>query len=254
MKKLENLQSINSQQDNSHLNKLGVFYEKVLGKAIPRYAFFGLIICLLSDVFVYYSTKQILSFALPIENRINMEIFIDAYIPVSNFWVVIYFLAYVFWAVNIVLASREGKEHWFKCFLSAIIGLSVCFVLFLLVPSTMTRPELQNDGVFYHLMELLYVLDEPSDLFPSIHCLASWFCFAWIRDSKKIHISYKVFSLIFALLICASTMLVKQHCFVDFVAGVVLAELAFFIAQHTNVYKKVMRLFDKLEITVFYKK
>lgn len=254
MKKLENLQNTHIRENEPQLNAFGTFYEKYLGKLVPRYAVISLLFCLIYNCFVFYSTKIILSFVLPLPNRINMEISLDKYIPLSDPWILIYILAYVFWGLNFILAAREDKEHWYRCFISHFFGLTVCFIVFLAVPSTMARPELSGEGVFPFLTKLIYLLDEPTDLFPSIHCLASWYCFVWIRDSKKIHISYKIFSFVFALMVCASTMLVKQHCFVDFIAGIAVAEIAYIVARKADFYKIPLKFFDRINTAVFMKK
>lgn len=251
---MENLQNLHITDDEPHLNKLGVLYEKFLGKLVPRYAVISLLFCLLFNCFVFYSTKIVLSFFLPVSERINMEISLDGYIPMDNVWISVYILAFAFWGLNFILASREGKEHWYRCFLSHFLSLSVCFIVFFAVPSTMTRPVLSGDGIFAFLTKIIYFLDEPTDLFPSIHCLASWLCFIWIRDSKKIHISYKIFSFIFALMVCASTMLVKQHCFLDFVAGILVAEISYIITRKTDWYKLPLKIFDRINTAVFVKK
>jgi hypothetical protein len=53
-------------------------------------------------------------------------------------------------------------------------------------------------------MSFLYSVDTASNLFPSIHCLVSWFCFIGIRGNQKIPLWYRAFSFVAAILVFIS--------------------------------------------------
>ena len=116
------------------------------------------------------------------------------------------------------------------------------------------RPAFTGYSVFGFMVQLIYNLDPPTNLLPSIHCLVSWFCFIGISSSKKIPRWYKVVSFVTALLIILSTLLVKQHVLADAITGVILAEVAYLIGIKTKLYKIPMKLFDKITVLIFYKK
>ncbi|MCR5106802.1 MAG: phosphatase PAP2 family protein, partial [Lachnospiraceae bacterium] len=85
-------------------------------------------------------------------------------------------------------------------------------------------------GIFEKAMVWLYSVDPADNLFPSIHCLSSWICVIAVRTQKRIRKSYKIVSVVMAVLICISTLTTKQHVMVDVIAGVLLAELSYKIA------------------------
>ena len=58
--------------------------------------------------------------------------------------------------------------------------------------------------------------------------------------------AYKNFSLIFALLVCVSTLVTKQHVIVDVIAGVGFAELTWQISQKIGGWK-FYTLFERKE-------
>ena len=94
-------------------------------------------------------------------------------------------------------------------------------------------------------MNFIYSVDTPANnLFPSFHCFISWNVYLSIRGNKEVPVYYRIGYLLFALLVCASTVLIKQHFFVDILAGVLLAELTFLIAKKISVAKKLLR-FEK---------
>ena len=83
-------------------------------------------------------------------------------------------------------------------------GLSVSdfFVLF---PTTNTRPEIVADGFWNQAMIWLYSIDAADNLFPSIHCLVSWFCFLGIRGRQEIPKWYQYLSCVIAVCVFLST-------------------------------------------------
>lgn len=83
----------------------------------------------------------------------------------------------------------------------------------------------------------LYSIDAADNLFPSIHCLVSWFCYLGIRGRKEIPRWYQSVSMVIAILVFASTLLTKQHVIVDVAGGILLAEFCFFIGRKTDLYR-----------------
>ena len=100
-------------------------------------------------------------------------------------------------------------------------------------------------------MDFIYFMDEPYNLFPSIHCLASLMCYLGIRKCDDIPRWYKAATLLFAILIFASTQFTKQHYIVDVVGGVAIALICFAISLHTNGYLRLMACFERLNQKVF---
>ncbi len=224
------------------------WYKKYIGHYIPEYAFFSLIACFVVNCLVYWFTQFIIS-------DMHLHDFttsFDRAIPFMPEWVLIYILSYPFWVISyIIIARYNTKEFWFKFVTADMIARVVCGFIFLLIPTTNIRPIITDSGVWDKLMEMIYFLDQPTDLFPSIHCLASLMCYLGMRKNENVAKWYRVATLVFAILVFASTQFTKQHYIVDVIGGVVVAVLSFAVAKHTNWYEKVMYLFDKLTIKAF---
>jgi membrane-associated phospholipid phosphatase len=101
------------------------------------------------------------------------------------------------------------------------------------------------------LIRFVYWIDAPTNLFPSIHCLVSWMCFIGVRGKSYVPKWYQIFSCLFAVAVFASTLFTKQHFIVDVIAGVVIAELCYYISCHTKIYCWVEKQFDRLNQKVF---
>ncbi|KIR02812.1 Protein of phosphatidic acid phosphatase family [Lachnospiraceae bacterium TWA4] len=215
----------------------GVGY--ILEKLIPSYGRSSLIGCLVLNCMIYWGAQRLTANAYHYDLTTNF----DRSIPLVNEWVYIYFICYIFWGLNYILIEREGKEHWFRFASADMVSRMICGIFFILLPTTNVRPEIVGNDFAAWLMRFLYQADEASNLFPSIHCLVSWFCFIGIRKSKKIPLWYKIFSCVFAILVCLSTQFTKQHYFVDVIGGILLAELCYFVSQKVNVYKLTAKIF-----------
>ena len=207
-----------------------------------------LAIALFLNVAVYYGARAIAAnwhhydVALPLDEKI----------PLVPWTVVIYFGCYLFWGVNYCICALQENTQRNRYFCADTIAKILCFVIFLAFPSTAARPEIEESGVWGSLMGLLYDIDSPDNLFPSIHCLLSWLCWIGVRKRKDISPVYRGLSLVMALAVCACTLTTKQHVIVDVVGGVALAELCYLLAgipkvcaAYDWVLEKLQRLFRK---------
>lgn len=216
---------------------------------IPKYTIIPLAILLLFHLAVFYVTRPITSGM----THHDLSTWIDLKIPFVPAFIVIYVLAYVQWAYGIYYLSTRGRDVAYKFLAATMIGEIMCFITFIAVPTELcgavTQPEVTGGDVFSWMTRLIYSLDEPNNLFPSLHCFASWMCFRGIFyiEKEKRNKAYTVFSFVFSLLVFASTVLVKQHVFVDIIGGVAYIEIAILIEKLTGAH----RVYYALEKRIF---
>lgn len=200
--------------------------EKKKNPLVPSYAIVPLITIVVWNQLVY-SGAMFLTRNWP---HYNLELGIDHKIPFVPWTVCIYLGCYLFWIANYILTARQEKEAVYRFFLAEVMAKAVCLVCFLALPTTNVRPVIEGNSIWEFIMGIVYQVDSPSNLFPSIHCLVSWFCVIGIRKQKNIPTGYKIFSVLMALAVCISTLTTKQHVFVDVIAGVALAEVCYWIS------------------------
>lgn len=180
----------------------------------------------------------------------DMTLPVDKYVPFLPWTIIIYFGCYLLWGVNyLICAFNEDKAERSRYFCADIIAKGISFLIFIIIPTTNVRPEIAGTDFWSFCMKFLFWIDAPDNLFPSIHCLASWLCWIGIRKRKDIPAAYRYFSLIFALAVCISTLTTRQHVIVDVFAGVFLAEFSYFIAGFNKVngiYNKVISFFFRI--------
>jgi len=161
----------------------------------------------------------------------SMAVPLDSSIPFLPWTVLIYWGCYVFWVINYYLGVRCDSGSGCRFLAAHYIGELICFCIFLLYPTTMVRADNPGSSLAGYIVSLTYQYDEANNLFPSIHCFASWLCWIAVRGKKQIPVWYRTLSLVFAVMVCISTLTVKQHVLADIPAGIAVAELSYWLAS-----------------------
>lgn len=200
-----------------------LYRESFIQKALPKYMLIPLIILIVGNLSSYYVPHFIN--VMMGRSYVNMTSSLDDKISVRPAFTIIYVLAFPFWYLITYYYLRKSGEHAFRFSLSNLSAKITCAVIFILIPSTLVRPDLTGTGLSVRLLSLIYRSDAPTNLFPSIHCLESWFCFRCIYDERSVPLLFKAISFLFAILICMSTVFTKQHVLLDIPAGIFLAEI-----------------------------
>ena len=200
---------------------------------------------LITNMLVYHGTRLFMQGFV----HYDMTTEVDRNIPFLPWTITIYLGCYVFWIINYglgCLQEEECAEH-FLC--ADFFAKLICGLCFVFLPTTNIRPEISGTGLFDNAISWLYHTDAADNLFPSIHCLTSWFCVIAVRRQQTISRCYKILSVLFALAVCASTLTTKQHVIADVIAGIFLAELSFRFVEKSGFltwYKKQLMRGSKI--------
>ena len=214
-------------------------------KKLSREAICILILTVAFDLLVYFGTKLISASWY----HHDMTLPQDAIVPFQPWTVSIYFGSYILWFLSYWFFIYQSPRERNRFFLADTIGKFVCLGCFLLVPSTNVRPAVTGTGFWDFLMRLLYAVDRPDNLFPSIHCLASWLCWASVQRNKFVPAFIRWLLLVMAVLICLSTLTTRQHVMVDVFSGVTLAEICWWLSDRkklSKAYETAIRAIVKL--------
>lgn len=170
-------------------------------------------------------------------------------IPLIPWTVSIYFGCFLFWAYHylrmaVMEAEEKGTEtqktgHGIVGSLCSMAGRfytadflikTISFFFFLLFPTKIDRPVVSAPGFWCDIVRLLYQIDKPYNLFPSIHCSVSWLCWVSVRKDERFSAGYRIFTLVAAIAVCLSTLTTRQHLLADIAGGILTAELCWKLA------------------------
>ena len=208
---------------------------------IPGNTVLPLLCTLALQSLVYLGSKLLMAGAY----HHNFETAWDLAIPFLAWTVVIYAGTFLYWAIAAVLTLRSGKDNAFRFLWAHCLGLVIALGFFLLLPTTNTRPEVPQGGLWNWGMRLIYSLDTPDNLFPSLHCELSWLCYLALKRAPGIPRGGKALAGAFTLLVFVSTLTTKQHILLDVFGGWLIAEVTFRLCGNKRIARPFYRVFDR---------
>lgn len=180
----------------------------------------------------YFALYVLTENLIPRERCVPVYSVLDDMIPFCELFVI----PYVFWYLLILgtllyfaLYNTDGFRR-FQTFI--IVTQIVAMAIYIIYPNRQDlRPaEFPRDNVFSRLVGLLYSIDTSTNVCPSLHVGYSLgIASAWLKE-KDVHKGWKAFILIAVLLICMSTVFIKQHSIVDAFVAILVCLLAEAIA------------------------
>lgn len=194
----------------------------------PRFSHLKLLLGWVGYFTLYFLTEQL----IPAENCYVVHSRLDDLIPFCEWFLI----PYVFWYLLIVgsllwflLYNVEG----FKSLQSYIIVTQVvAMAIYIAFPNRQDlRPEVfPRENFLTQAVGFLYRVDTNTNVCPSLHVAYSLgIASVWLKE-KAAHPVWKAFVVMAVVLICLSTMFLKQHSAVDFFAALPVCALAEWIA------------------------
>lgn len=179
---------------------------------------------------------------------------IDSLIPFVPVFIIPYFLWFALIPIMCAYLLFNDEREFVKTRLMLITGMSVFLLFSAVLPTKLDlRPDVYpTEGLIGFLFARLYSADTPTNVFPSIHVYNTcviWWSFMQSSGEHSGKPVYRVIVSTISILICLSTMLIKQHSVVDVAGAVIMfliiaaaAEYLFGnrAAGNTGNYKKIL--------------
>jgi membrane-associated phospholipid phosphatase len=131
------------------------------------------------------------------------------------FWYVLIVVSLVYFAFYNVCGFKKFQIYIIITQISAMTA-------YILLPSRQDlRPEVfPRENIFTDLVRILYTIDTNTGVCPSLHVAYSFaMASVWTKE-KSISILFRLFIVASVILICLSTVFLKQHSAVDFFAAI----------------------------------
>ena len=198
--------------------------------------------CLILLYFIPYSLAYFLlgHFRTPIY---DVHCKIDDLIPFNKYFVIPYCLWYLYVGGTLLFLMLRSKKEFLQLTAFLFGGTTICILIFLFFPSSVSfRPEVTGNDIFSRVIAFLFTMDNPTNVCPSIHVYASLVAHIAIVKSqvlfpKAAPAAKKTLhglSLIFALLVCLSTVFLKQHSVIDTAAAALLCGFMYIAVYKTQ--------------------
>ena len=188
---------------------------------LPGYGWACFLFLVACQILVFSATRIPLQYM----DKLDLSTAWDARIPFRPEWIVIYVLSFASWLITFFLLFRQRKDHVYRNSAAYLLTLLITFACFMLMPAQMERPEVTGHDFFSFVTRIVYFVDQPNNLCPSLHVVCSYYCWRCMYDTEGIPRWYRRFNFVFLLLVCCSILFVKQHLVVDVPAAVVVSEI-----------------------------
>lgn len=194
----------------------------------------------------FFILEQVITPDTPGVHILNTPI--DEAIPFCEYFIIPYVLWFFYILVACVYMVQQATDVEFRRFaLSLIIGMSISLLICMIYPSGLNlRPTVLPDNIFGRMVAGIYASDTPTNVFPSIHVynsLAVHIAFAKCQAMNK-HKIWKMLSLILCILICMSTVFLKQHSILDVIGAFILMGILYiliYVVDYSHTFKKSHR-------------
>lgn len=162
---------------------------------------------------------------------------VDDIIPFCEWFLIPYVLWYAFIiGMHLYLLHRD-VEAYRKYSRFLIVSFGISTAVFLLFPSCQNlRPtEFPRENLLTGLVKLIYEADTNTNVFPSEHAIGSMAAFAAAMNSKSLKTPGKLTVIgAVSLLICLSTVFMKQHSVLDVAGAIPVCMAAYAIVYGRN--------------------
>ena len=190
----------------------------------PRFSHLKLLLGWVIYFALYFLTENL----IPAEKCFPVHSPIDDIIPFCEWFLIPYFGWYALIVFSLGYFLLYNVDSFKRLQTYIIVTQAVAMLCYILFPTRQDlRPEvLPRDNLLTQGVAMLYALDTNTGVCPSLHVAYSLgIASVWVKE-KGASIPWKIFVVVAVILICLSTMFIKQHSAVDFFAALPVGLLA----------------------------
>lgn len=154
---------------------------------------------------------------------------VDRFIPFIGWTVWVYHTQFIFLLLSV--GALKTRSSISRTLWSMALASALSFCIFLFYPTTLPRPLIETEGLTAQAFQFLYSIDSASNCFPSLHVALACLAALGIMEERR---RWGLLAIVWAGLICLSTMTTKQHYFADVIGGVCVAVVCRLLAKSAS--------------------
>mgnify|MGYP004526293433 CR=1 FL=1 len=195
-----------------------------------------------------------------------MHCALDDIIPFCEWFVIPYLLWFLYIPAIFVFLFYHSKNEFYRLCAYEFTGMTIALLVCTFYPNglELRLSHIVREHILIDLVHFLYNNDTPTNVCPSLHVfvtVAAHVCLVKSPHMKELHSRKRIknISLVLAILICLSTMFLKQHSVIDVVCGISLAVVLYFVVfkwwfRNTNFPAPVVKDPNKHQVLYFLNK
>ena len=161
---------------------------------------------------------------------------LDDAIPFCEWFVIPYLLWFLYIPAVFVFLFYHSKNEFYRICAYEFTGMTIALLVCTIYPNGLhlRLTDIGRDDILVDLVHFLYNNDTPTNVCPSIHVFATisaHICLVKSPHMKELQTRQRIkrFSLVLSVLICLSTVFLKQHSVIDAACGALLAFALYFV-------------------------
>lgn len=201
----------------------------------PQFSHLKLLLGWVVYFILFFLTENL----IPVEMCHVIHSPLDDIIPFNEWFLIPYVGWYLLIVASLVYFGLYSIDSFKKLQVYIIITQVAAMAVYIIYPNCqMLRPtEFPRDNFLTDCIKLLYAIDTNTGVCPSLHCAYSFgIASVWLKEKSASRL-WKSLVVVFVILICLSTMFIKQHSTLDFFAALPVGLLAEILVFHV-IYKK----------------
>jgi membrane-associated phospholipid phosphatase len=153
---------------------------------------------------------------------------LDDLIPFNEVFIIPYFLWFGYIFATVAYFFFKSKIDYYRCCAYLFTGMTICLFIYTVFPNghnlRVNLNTLGRHNIFLDMLTFIYNADTPTNVFPSIHVFNSVGAFIAINKCERLHkVKWLQWTaLILTVMICLSTVYLKQHSALDVIGALVL--------------------------------
>lgn len=185
--------------------------------------------------------------------RFWIQCSLDKYIPFIPVFVVPYVFWFLYVGAGLVFLCLRDRETFVPTILLLCAGMGIALLAYALFPHGQPlRPAVTGTDPFSSWIRgVIYANDTNTNCCPSIHVLNQLAVHIGLCRSRffRNRRGFKVASLVATVLVCASTVFIKQHSVVDVAAALLLELPLYWLFFRSRLHTRLDRLFADGRVT-----
>ncbi len=178
---------------------------------------------------------------------------LDDLISFNELFIIPYLLWFVYIFITVAYFFLTSKQDYYKCCAYLFIGMTICLIIYTIYPNghylRVDLDTLGRSNIFIDLLSRIYSIDTATNVFPSIHVFNSVGAFIAINKSERLHKKKGLqwATLILTIMICLSTVYLKQHSVLDIIGALGL-NLIMYVIVYIPSWEKLLKS-DKTKLS-----
>lgn len=154
-----------------------------------------------------------------------IHVSLDDRVPFVKEFVIPYLIWFPYIVYGVIFTGTHSRRDFYKLLIFLAGGMSIAYIVYMIYPNAQNmRPVITKKDPFSLLVRMVYATDTPTNVCPSVHVINSIAVNAALQHSEDFareKRNGRFASHILTILICLSTVFIKQHSVMDVGWGIV---------------------------------